>query len=248
MKKAPKDATVLVVDDEEALRRFLAFDLRRKGFNVLEAANGRDALALVLENSVDVVVSDVRMPGGDGVELLDNIKNYHPGIPVVMFVTGFADLTLEEAYDKGADAVFTKPFDRNELLSSINKAITSKDELWGVQEVLDQDCGFGIELHFPELNYAVSGKLLSIGRGGMFVALTERFPTVGSKTLFKIAFDAGAPQGIEGNSSVRWVRTGSGAAQPEGCGIEFAYLTEESRTQVIDLIGSIRTRAFIPKA
>jgi CheY-like chemotaxis protein len=247
MKKEPKDAVVLVVDDEEALRKFIAFDLRRKGFNVLEAANGRDALSLVLEHKIDVVVSDVRMPGGDGIELLDNIKNYHPGIPVVMFVTGFADLTIEDAYDKGANAVFTKPFKRNELLASINRAVTSKDELWGMNQIVEKNFDFDIALQFPELATATSGKLLSIGRGGMFVALRRKLPVVDAKTIFRIQFVQGLPEGIEGSGIIRWVRSSNSDSHPAGCGVEFEYLNDNTRTQVVDFISDLRVKAFIPK-
>ena len=118
-----KDITLLIVDDEESLRDAMVYDFKRRGFNVLDASNGTQAFEIVKKTKVDIVLTDVRMPGGDGVELLDHIKAYNPELPVVMFITGFADITLEEAYDKGVDAVFAKPFDRKALLTAVMNAI-----------------------------------------------------------------------------------------------------------------------------
>ena len=70
----PKEITILIVDDEIDLRDSIAFDYKRKGFNVLVASSGNEAFEIVKKNKVNVVLSDVRMPDGDGIELLYNIK------------------------------------------------------------------------------------------------------------------------------------------------------------------------------
>ena len=61
-----------------------------------------------------MVVSDIRMPGGDGSELLVSIKKFNPLTPRVIFITGYADLPLEEAYQQGTEAIILKPFQRKE--------------------------------------------------------------------------------------------------------------------------------------
>lgn len=243
----PKDVTILVVDDEAGLRKALAFDFKRRGFNVLDAGCGNDAFEIVRNNRIHVVLSDVRMPNGDGIELLDKIKAIDPEIPVVMFITGFADLSLEDAYNKGADAVFSKPFDRKEVIATVIKAIKSKEELWGARKHERIEANFDIKLTFPELNLAIQGKILNLGRGGMFVALQGKFPTVSSKAAFHIQFNQGTPQKIDGNGIVRWIRTQHAENHPSGCGIEFEHLDDDSRKQVIDLISSLKPKAFIPK-
>ena len=245
--RQPSEITILVVDDEAPLRKALVFDFKRKGFNVLDAGNGADAFELVKKNKIDVVLTDVRMPGGDGVELLDRVKAQNPAIPVVMFITGFADLTLEDAYDKGADAVFAKPFDRKALMAAVVKAVSAKDEVWGGRKSERVEANFEIELKFPELNLAISGKVLNIGRGGIFVALDSELPEVESKTEFQIQFERGALHSIEGSGIVRWIRAQVADSRPKGCGIEFDYLSDECRTQVIELINDLKTKSFIPK-
>ena len=111
--------TLLVVDDEEILRNLIVFDFERKGFNVLSAENGIQAFELVKANKIDLVISDLRMPEGDGMRLLDNIQESGRAIPSVIFITGFADVTEAECLAKGAKKVFSKPFDRKVLMSSV---------------------------------------------------------------------------------------------------------------------------------
>jgi CheY-like chemotaxis protein len=115
--------TVLVVDDEELLRNALVFDFKRKGFTVLAAENGVKAFELVRTHKVDLVISDMKMPGGDGLTLLENIRVYDPKIPVLIFITGYADLPAEEAIAKGAYGMLSKPFERQALFLAVMNAL-----------------------------------------------------------------------------------------------------------------------------
>jgi DNA-binding NtrC family response regulator len=114
---------LLVVDDEETLREAIAFDFKRKGFNVQSAANGTQALEIVKQAPIDLIISDVRMPNGDGLELLREVRRRDPEVPVVVFVTGFADATEEECLRRGAWKVFAKPFDRKALFATVVEAL-----------------------------------------------------------------------------------------------------------------------------
>ncbi len=242
------DVTVLIVDDETALRKALVFDFNRLGFKVLDAGSGKEAFELVQNNAVDVVITDVRMPGGDGVELLDRIKARDPCLPVVMFVTGYADISLEDAYDKGADAVFPKPFDRKRLHAAVMKAITDKEIAWGSRSPEPISVEFEIDLEFRELNLVAPGRVLSIGRGGIFVALQGELPDVETRGDFRIRIERGDLSGIEGSGVIRWIRNRSTKPFSRGCGIEFEYLSDDCRKRLIDLISELKTKAFIPKA
>jgi CheY-like chemotaxis protein len=242
-----KDITILIVDDDLALRNAMVFDFKRKGFHVLDAENGEIAFEVIKNNKVDLVLTDVRMPNGDGVELLENIKTLSPQLPVVMFITGFSDISLEDAYDKGVDAVFAKPFDRKELHAAVMKAVTDKNEQWAIQNINNGNSDFNIELEFPEFKFAAKGQVLNIGRGGMFIGLKESFPQEESKTSFRLQFQQGSLQSIVGTGIVRWIRVLDQDGLPSGCGIEFDYLEEASRNQVIALIETLTTKAFIPK-
>ena len=115
--------TLLIVDDEEILRETIIFDFKRMGFKILSAGNGTDAFELVKKNKIHLVISDIRMPGGDGMSLLDQIRGYDPSIPTVIFMTGFADITEEQAIARGARKVLGKPFDRKVLIYSVLDAL-----------------------------------------------------------------------------------------------------------------------------
>jgi CheY-like chemotaxis protein len=246
--REPKDITILVVDDEPALRKAIIFDFKKKGFQVLEAENGRAAFEIVKGQHIDLVLTDVRMPGGDGIELLDNIKARDPNLPVVMFITGFADISLEEAYDKGVNVVFSKPFDRKNLLAAVIRAVGEKDEQWQSRKSDRLVSDFNIELAGAELGKPIQGKVLNIGRGGFFVSVENPAVSMGSKIDFHIKFQQGTLKIIKGTGIVRWVRAEPVEGQPSGYGVEFDSLDDQSRKQVIELINTMKTRSFIPKA
>jgi DNA-binding NtrC family response regulator len=113
---------ILVVDDEEPMRHMLELLLRRAGFEVICAANGESALALVGEEPVDVVLSDVRMPGLDGLALAERLSAEHPEVTLVMMSAfGTVELALE-AMQRGAYDYISKPFKKDEVILTLRKA------------------------------------------------------------------------------------------------------------------------------
>jgi CheY-like chemotaxis protein len=121
-----KKYTLLIVDDEEILRDAMVFDFTRKGFTVLSADSGVTAFNLIQANHVDLVLSDMRMPGGDGLSLLEQIKMHDPGMPMVIFITGFAEVTEKDCIAKGAKTVLAKPFDRKVLMAAVMNTLNIK--------------------------------------------------------------------------------------------------------------------------
>ena len=113
------DFTVLVVDDDPDLLEVLVIIFEGEGFKVFSAGDGGEAINLVKSKNIDVVVSDIRMPTVGGVELLKQIKQHNPHKPIVIFVTGFSDITEKQALEAGASAIFTKPFNKKTLLEKI---------------------------------------------------------------------------------------------------------------------------------
>jgi DNA-binding NtrC family response regulator len=113
---------ILVVDDEEPMRHMLELVLRRAGFEVLSAASGEVALELVERESVDVVLSDVRMPGLDGLAFAERLSATHPEITLVMMSAfGTVELALE-AMQRGAYDYISKPFKQDEVILTLRKA------------------------------------------------------------------------------------------------------------------------------
>lgn len=115
--------TVLIVDDDKLIRAIIADVLRSTGCRIHEAETGDDALQMALENSFDLIICDVMMPGMDGLEFLEHFRNKGKGAEIIM-VTGSP--SLETAIDTmrlGASDFIRKPFTREDLLSSIQKAL-----------------------------------------------------------------------------------------------------------------------------
>ena len=113
---------ILVVDDEPELREILSEEFRYLGYEVHECSNGIEAWDYLQKNSVDIVVSDVRMPKGDGMTLLKNICSgtlKHP--PLVYLLSGFSDVDEHEAQKLGAHRVFPKPFELRALTQAIKE-------------------------------------------------------------------------------------------------------------------------------
>jgi CheY-like chemotaxis protein/Tfp pilus assembly protein PilZ len=240
------NAKILIVDDDATLREALVFDFRRKAYDVFEADNGRTAYDMVMNQRIDLILSDVQMPLGNGIELLDRIKRFDPDIPVLMFISGDSDLKLEEAYQKGADAVFSKPFDRRALQEAVTKALLKKDERWSLMVYERIETNIKIDLRLETTDRTISVRMVNIARGGMFVALEPPLPTIGKMVGFEIHLNDAKASRIEGEGIVRWMRQTASENQPIGCGIEFSSLIEESRSTVIRLLNSIKTKAFIP--
>lgn len=114
--------TVLVVDDEDAVRRVVATVLRRRGFTTIEAASGRDALAALAEHpEVNLVISDVLMPELGGREFARQLQRDYPDMPI-LFISGYTNQELaNEGGNLDATATFlAKPFSSQQLLEAVN--------------------------------------------------------------------------------------------------------------------------------
>ncbi len=239
-----RELSILVVDDEPDLAELLAFEFELLGANVKNAANGREAFEWIKKNPVDVVISDIRMPGGDGVELLDNLKQMNQHKPVLIFMTGFADLALEDAYDKGAAAMFGKPFNRNELLKTVSMSVLPLTKRWH-SEWTKTNHEFVLQEKFK--NWAVAEERLSCGQGGFFFGISDKLPATNDLIKFSIQIEEGPIHKIEGEGVVRWVRRQEKVGLRKGVGVEIRSVLGDDRNQFINMMQQINTKAFIPR-
>jgi two-component system, NtrC family, response regulator PilR len=116
-------SSVLVVDDEEALRSVLSNELINEGYDVQTASDGDDAIAAIDKTPFDLVLLDIKMPRVSGFEVLKHIKEHAGGTKVVM-LTGFADLkNAIESKKLGADDFVSKPYDLVDLLTTIERVL-----------------------------------------------------------------------------------------------------------------------------
>lgn len=124
VKKKFRHFTLLVVDDSVELRHVVTSIFSKLGFNVLEADGGRRALEIVKTNYISGVLSDIRMPDGDGLELLENVRKLDPTFPVVVLMSGFTDITIEQAVQRGAVTIINKPATGKIMVGTMIKAMT----------------------------------------------------------------------------------------------------------------------------
>jgi two-component system response regulator AtoC len=119
---------ILIVDDEPSIRMVLRAHLERSGYAVTAAQNGAEAIALLSKEGFDLVVSDLRMPEVDGMALLAHCMEQLPGLPVILITAHGTVDSAVEALKLGAQDYITKPFDKDELLPVIEKALRTEEK------------------------------------------------------------------------------------------------------------------------
>ncbi len=122
-------SSVLVVDDKEMMRDSVAATLQRAGFKVRAACDGQSALAMIAERRPDAVVTDLKMPGLSGIDLLERVRAIDDGLPIVL-MTAFGTIeTAVRAIKLGAFDYITKPFEGDELIIAVKRAIRHRSVL-----------------------------------------------------------------------------------------------------------------------
>jgi CheY-like chemotaxis protein len=241
-----KGKTLLIVDDEPDLRSPLVMEFESLGCKVFEANNGHEAFEIVKREKIDAVVSDIRMPGGDGIELLKNIKEVHHQFPMVLLISGFSDLSREDAYHLGAEAVLSKPFDLDQIDEAVLRILTPLSERSHFQETSPVTIR-KIEKEFPDFATAAEAGEINLGRGGMFVSEAQERILANENVQLNLSFSAGELSHIKGTGVVRWVRRESTDQLPAGVGIEFETLSEHAQKILVQIADRAQTRPFIPK-
>ena len=121
---------VLIIDDEPPIRKLLRMRLTTRGYEILEAPNGRAALEL-LKNNPDLVILDLGLPDIQGLELLTLIRARHEGLPIVVLSSRGDEAGKVDALDHGADDYVTKSFGMEELLARMRAALRHQLQVHG---------------------------------------------------------------------------------------------------------------------
>ena len=114
---------ILVVDDEPDMLENVARILRRGPYRCVTTASGQDALALLEQQRPALVLTDLRMPGMDGLALLRAAKRVAPDTPVIIFTADASESAADEARRAGAAAFLAKPFSGGQLLQALRQAL-----------------------------------------------------------------------------------------------------------------------------
>ncbi len=237
------ELVVLLVDDERDLREAIAHDIHLRGATVLEADGVDSALAVLAERKVDVIVTDVRMPKRNGLDLLATVRRGQGDQPAVVLMSGFAEIPLWDAYDRGADAFFGKPFLPEALFDRVRRLARPSAQNWSVDP---GPAAAEVNLTFPNGEVVAGATGFTIGRGGMFLGLMRRDLRVGVLIGFKLTV-GDAPTALQGKGLVRWVRNLPESGLAPGCGVEFSFLEPDICARLSERLAKTRPLAFIPK-
>ncbi|MDH5581025.1 MAG: response regulator [Bdellovibrionales bacterium] len=118
--------TILIADDEPDILELMVEEFEDNGFEVVSASCGDEGAAIIKDTgtNIQVVLSDFKMPNGSGMVILEEVLQMdESNRPDFFFVSGQADIPVQECLDKGAKKFFTKPFDIDELISDINSLL-----------------------------------------------------------------------------------------------------------------------------
>jgi DNA-binding response OmpR family regulator len=117
-----KNLNVLIVDDEPDILELMDEEFRYCGYDTFTALSGNDAIKVLEKEKINIVISDYKMPNGNGMAVLSYVKSMK-NPPFFFFVSGQADVSVEDALKAGARKFFTKPFDLDELVKEIEANI-----------------------------------------------------------------------------------------------------------------------------
>lgn len=234
---------VLLVEDEPDFRDLLSFEFQARGCRPIAASGASQALELLERNPVDVIVSDILMPGASGYELLGRVKDRNLHWPPVILISAHPDEGLEEAHERGAEALLIKPFRLADLVAAAQRLAVPFSERWqtpspdraastrrlGLQSARDS----GAE---PPL----------LGRGGARIVLEGPEPVPGDCVDFDLAASIPPNARLAGTAVVRWAQPYAFGASRHVCGVEFDYLEEDSRTAFQAWLTCSAPRQYIP--
>ncbi|HSZ73963.1 MAG TPA: response regulator transcription factor [Rhizomicrobium sp.] len=133
MSNAP--LSILVVDDEPPIRRFLRTSLSAQGYNAIEADDGKTALEMLRRNHVDVLVLDLGLPGMGGFEVIEHLRDGGSTLPIIVLSSRTDEAGKVKALDLGADDYVMKPFGMDELLARIRAAVRHRLQREGEKPV-----------------------------------------------------------------------------------------------------------------
>lgn len=118
---------ILIADDTDAIRKLLNFRLKKEGYEIIEAADGQEALKKFEEENPDLILLDIMMPKMFGWDVLQKIKESNPSVKVVVMTAVYkkSSYRIKTIHDYGADDYITKPFDLTKMVELVNSLLTS---------------------------------------------------------------------------------------------------------------------------
>lgn len=242
---APIKQLVLCVDDEAALCDILAEELRYLGYESISVHSGSEALALIQSQTFAAVVSDIKMPNGDGIFLLRGIQSMSLPRPPVVLITGHTEVLPEEVYAGGAQALLAKPIDYDLLAKHLQTILRAPAERFAGVDPRPA-AATTITLSLPSLADCDKAGKFCLGFGGFFVAMTTGWPALGKRADFSLSFSGSDLPSLKGSGTCRWIRASVRGTWRAGVGIEIESLRPDSLEAFMRLQDELGGRGFIP--
>lgn len=153
--------TILIVEDEDILREIVKDYLLHEGFEVLESANGNEALAIFEEHDVHLIILDIMLPELDGWSVCRRIRK-SSDVPIIMLTARVDEDDTLLGFELGADDYVTKPYSPPILLARVKRLINSRYASAGKSGNEDTIINSGIHVHFPSRTVQVNGENISL--------------------------------------------------------------------------------------
>ena len=228
---------ILVVDDEPALAELIGFEFELNGAKVFTAESFEQAVKIIKSKQPDIIISDMRMPGKNGLDLLKHVREQGAALPVIM-MTGYSDVDSMESFHLGADDIFTKPVERKKLYSSakllcdLNHSYLNVENLPAPEQVID--------INVRDILDTNKEDGVRWGNVGLFVKTELTFPCLDAIIQLNVKSDQGTLTLI---GRVRFTRYD----QISGVGLELIHLSGDQAPEVNKLLKQRTFHSGIPK-
>ncbi len=239
----PNEIKILAVDDEPAMLEIIQLLFTKYGFSVETCMSGNQAWNLLKTKQFDLILTDVRMPDGDGIELAKKIREKHPNRPSVLFMTGYSDLLNEEIFHLGAEGKFTKPFDNTAVRSAIEACMLIPSVRWSKAPLPDPR-RIHIQIRGESIEQLATDNIVHFGRGGFFVAYEKSLLEKSTVVSFHLKIEKPLAHTYKGHGIVKWSHQRSKNGIRAGLGIEIVHMLELEATKYHEKFKDITS--FIP--
>lgn len=235
---------VMVVDDEPDICDLVKDALEDKGLIVETITNPKNVMEEIAEFHPDFVVSDVRMPGYDGFELMKDVRKLYHHVPEFIMFSGYSKISRPESMDLGAVDLLDKPIDSNRLFFLIVERFIENPyerSRW---------CRVNADVSV-KLDSGIDVTASNIGFGGLFIPLKEVPPEHAKqlKVSTQIKFQMRLPEDKKAmnlTGEIVWVRPTKQSIHPPGFGVKFIDLPRDAKIQIEDFVRELKIRSFVP--
>lgn len=181
-----------------------------------------------------------------GIRLLDEVKSQNAKQPVFAFMSGFSDISSMSAFSRGASAIIAKPFEPEELISTIEFIMNPIERRWGSPLSEEKDQAIPLSFKAKSFEAALKTGIIQLGHGGVFLAMDRNFPQTYEFVHFCVDFEDGVSGKVDGYGQVRWVRHDVSKSHLPGIGVEIHFLGDSCRDYLLEKIHKEAYISYIP--